>query len=54
MPTLVRMSDDGERERTGWNRLAKALSVTLIVVGLVGLGAIVLFVAAMNSWANNK
>ena len=49
------MTDDsGKGERTVWHTVAKVLGITLAVVGLVGLGAFILFVAAMNSWANNK
>jgi len=46
--------DPGRGERTVWHTVAKVLAIAVAVAGLVGLGALILFVVAMNSWANNK
>ena len=48
------MDDDGERRGFNWERAGKVLAVVIGVMGFFALGAIVLFLWAMNSWANSK
>jgi type IV secretory pathway VirB2 component (pilin) len=48
------MDDQGERRRRMWRRVGIGVGITLAVVGVLAVGAMILFAVAMNSWANNK
>lgn len=42
------------RRSSGWNRVAIALAIVLGALGLLAVGAFVLFVISMNSYGSNK
>lgn len=44
----------GRRPRSGWQIFGLVLAVVLGVAGLVAVAGVVLFMVAINSWADNK
>ncbi len=53
-PYLGDLPVPGRRRRTGWEVAGVVVAVAVGVLGLVAVAGAILFMVALNSWADNK